>query len=118
MTQLRDPFDHQPDPAIARLLHDHLDPGDHAAFAERIRNQLREVPDSSWDILARWSRPGVAVAAGVGMLLGLWLTDEPAADPAMTLEDAIRPAAAPAQLFASGRPPTGDVVLSAVMNAR
>jgi hypothetical protein len=66
-------FDHQDDPELGRLLREHLEPADHSAFVARVRRavRLRHHADS-WDILARWLYPGMAAAAILGGLLGLW----------------------------------------------
>ena len=51
-----DPFDARPDAALGRLLREHLDAGDDAAFRARIEGALRSEADSSWTVLARWER--------------------------------------------------------------
>ena len=105
-----DPFDPGRDAELGQLLRECLEAPDNVAFSARLRAALHRMPqDTSWDVLARWARPGMAVAASIAFLVGLWLgRGAPRTEPA-TLGEAISPTGAPVQLFsASGglRPET------------
>jgi hypothetical protein len=70
-------------------------------------------PDSSWDVLGRWARPGIAAA--LAFLLGatVWfMLNSPADDP--TLADAMRPGDAPERFF-SPAAPDNELVLQVVL---
>jgi hypothetical protein len=90
-----DPFESRPDPVLGSLLRAHLDgDADHAAFAARVLARLAE-PGSLWEVLARWSRPGIAAAVLAVALAGYWLVlreaDADAAEPAAELAATDRP---------------------------
>lgn len=110
------PFGARPDPAIAQLLRTYLEAPDDVAFTERLRQRLLQHEDSSWEVLARWARPGLAAAACLALLVGAWLEIRRDAADAPAYEETIQPTGAPAQLFATSGPVTGDVVLAAVMD--
>ncbi|MBA2627775.1 MAG: hypothetical protein H0U85_07160 [Gemmatimonadales bacterium] len=113
---LHDPFDSRPDAALGRLLREHLDAGDDAAFVARVRAAVRKTGrDTSWDVLTRWARPGLA-AASVIIGIGLWLALNRAPD-TPSLAEAISPADAPAQMLA-GTQSGSDVVLAALMGGQ
>jgi hypothetical protein len=63
MTDPNTAFDHQPDPVLGAALRAALTPGDRAAFVARVRARLeRPVATPMMDVLARWSRIGIAAA--------------------------------------------------------
>ena len=63
-----------PDQALGRLLRESLEAEGAGAFVARVRQAIRlERRDSAIEVLARWTRPGVAAAALVAMGVGLWL---------------------------------------------
>jgi hypothetical protein len=93
------PFDPQRDEALGELLRAHLSSDDDAAFAARVRG------DTSWDVLARWARPGVAAAAGIAATIALWLA----------LSSAQAPAVEP---LAMDEPAGPDVVMAALLEVR
>lgn len=68
-----DAFDSRPDPALGALLRQHLG-GEHdnAEFAARV---LANLPSTGniWEVLARWSRPGIAALILASALTGYWL---------------------------------------------
>jgi hypothetical protein len=106
------PFDHERDAKLGELLRDYLEPSDTAGFVRRVMFQVRSA-DTSWEVLGRWARPGIAAA--VAFLLGvtLWFAlNQPADDP--TLADAMRPADAPAS-FLSAREPDNELMLQVVL---
>ena len=106
-----DPFDATPDLALGRLLREHLDAGNDAQFVARVRAALGARPDTSWDVLARWARPGLVAAASIVIGLGLWLAAQNTADVA-TLADAIQPAGAPTRILSGGQASGSDIVLA------
>jgi hypothetical protein len=106
------PFDHERDIRLGEAIRNYLEPADHAGFVRAVMLQVRSA-DSSWEVLGRWARPGVAAA--VAFLLGgaLWFAlNQPADDP--TLVDAMRPGDAPAS-FLSSAEPDNELVLQVVL---
>ena len=99
------------DPELGALLRAALDDGGDAAFAARVRAAIgRERRDGTWDVLARWLRPGLAAAAAIvlAVLMGTQLGP-------------LRQAAGPAladQLLAVDGAPGRDVVLVGLMDDR
>lgn len=68
----RNDFDTGPDRALGELLRSHLIAPDDAGFAVRVMERVRLTPrDSSWDVLARWTPRGLAVAAVMLLAVGL-----------------------------------------------
>lgn len=70
------PFSRGPDDELGRLLGAELAGPDAEAYLGRLRQYLAGLPerDSQWEVLARWARPGVLVAAmAAGFLLGVAL---------------------------------------------
>jgi hypothetical protein len=106
------PFDHERDTRLGEILRNHLEPGDQTGFVQALMLQVRSA-DTSWEVLSRWARPGVAAA--FAFLLGgaLWFTlNRPADDP--TLVDAMRPGDAP-ESFLSSAEPDNELVLQVVL---
>jgi len=108
-----DSFDHRPDPALGRLLREHLVPADHEEFVARMRAAARSeglgrraarpwLGPAALDLPDGWFRPGIAAAAAVlvGALVGVGVVD--GGSKQTWLADALRPAEAPAELFAAG----------------
>lgn len=106
-----DPFEATRDAALGRLLREHLDPGDDAQFVARVRAALRSERDTSWDVLARWARPGLVAAAAVVIGLGLWLATQAGRD-VPTLADAMQPSGAPTRVLSGGQETSSDMVLA------
>lgn len=110
-----DPFDPRPDPRLGHLLREHLEAPDHAAFVARVRAALAVPAVSSWDVLAGWTRPGLAAAAALALAAGLWFARSghltPAAD-----EPAV--ASGPAELVAAAQPPSVDGLLATALEGR
>ena len=105
-----DPFEATQDVALGRLLREHLDAGDEASFVARVRSAVAAERDTSWDVLARWARPGLVAAATIVIGLSLWLSAQ--RDPDVpTLADAIQPSGAPTRILAGAQEPRSDVVL-------
>ncbi|MEO8226526.1 MAG: hypothetical protein ABI637_03795 [Gemmatimonadota bacterium] len=108
-----EPFEARPDAVLGRLIREHLESGDDGAFVARVRAAVSAAErDTSWDVLARWVRPGLA-AASLVIGLGLWLALGGNTD-RVTLAEAISPASAPTQLF-GGAQTGSEVVIAALM---
>lgn len=105
-----DPFDATQDVALGRLLREHLDAGNEASFVARVRSAIAADRDTSWDVLARWARPGLVAAATIVIGLSLWLSAQRDTD-IPTLADAIQPTGAPMQVLAGAQETRSDVVL-------
>jgi hypothetical protein len=106
------PFDHERDAKLGDILRNHLEPGDHAGFVRSVMLQVRSV-DSSWEVLSRWARPGIAAAAAFLLGVTMWFAlNQQADDP--TLVDAMRPGNAPAS-FLSAAEPDNELMLQVVL---
>jgi hypothetical protein len=113
-------FDHRPDPELGAALRRALDPprGDEAAFVGRVMARydgaLAAATVPTWEVLAAWSRRGIALAAAAalaGFLLGRALqTSEPPA----TLDAALTPVA----LINATDPPDASVVFASFVDQR
>jgi len=84
------PFDQAPDPEIRALLLRQLDGPAPERFVRQVIAGLPDRPAAnSWEILARWARPGLAAAAITAVALGAWLatprSSEPVAEPLLEL---------------------------------
>lgn len=83
MTQ--NPFDHARDTELGALLRAHLDAGDHAAFAGRVRAALAaEAGAGPLEVLGAWLRPGIAAAAIIAIAAGWYITTGTRAEVAST----------------------------------
>ena len=114
-------FDHRPDPELGAALRRALDPprGDQTAFVARVMARydgaLAAATVPTWEVLAAWSRRGLAAAAAaavlVGFLLGraLWAPEPPA-----TLDAALTPVA----LINATDPPDASVVFASLVEQR
>ena len=123
-----DSFDHRPDPAIGRLLREHLVPQDDAEFVTRMQAAARHAGLGSraarpwrgvagWDVPDRWFRPGIAAAAAilVGALIGVGIVERGSRQ--MWLAESLRPAEAPAELFAADQRPDPQLLLRRLLEA-
>jgi hypothetical protein len=108
-----EPFDASPDRALGHLLREHLDPGNHDAFVARI---LAHRPAQVWDVLARWTRAGIAAAAIIGgiLALGSRTAERLSATDNLALSDAIAP---PSMLSVDSMPVAGGT-LTAILEER
>jgi hypothetical protein len=107
-----EPFDASPDRALGQLLWEHLDPGNHDAFVARL---LARRPAPMWDVLARWTRAGIAAAAIIGSILALGSrTADLSASDNLALSDAIAP---PSMLSVDSVPVAGGT-LTAILEDR
>jgi hypothetical protein len=106
------PFDHERDARLGELLRNQLEPSDHAGFVRAVMSQVRSA-DTSWEVLSRWARPGIAAAAAFLLGVTMWFAlNQPVDDP--TLVDAMRPGDAPAS-FLSAAEPDNVLVLQVVL---
>lgn len=119
-------FDHRPDPELGAALRRALDPprDDQAAFVARVMTRYDEalkmgtVP--TWEVLAAWSRRGLAAALVAalfgGFLLGRALqTPEPE-----TFDAAMAPTSGPgvAALVTATDPPDASIVFASLVEQR
>lgn len=118
-------FDHRPDPELGAALRRALEPADQVAFVARVLARydqaLAQATVPAWELLARWSRRGLAAAAAAAVLGGFLLGRELSApDAQATLDAAIAPVDGPgltALVTASG-PPDASVVFASLVEQR
>jgi hypothetical protein len=102
----KEAFASQPDPRLGRLLRACLDgDGRHEEFAARLRARLGDA-SSSWEVLARWARPGIAAAVLAAALLGYWL---------VLREDRLATPEMVGELAATDRPLDQDALIGDVL---
>jgi hypothetical protein len=90
MTAPLTPFDHRPDPVLGAALRDALQPRDRegAAFRARVLAAAAQAPDPVVDVLARWSRLGIAAAIVAALAAGALVgRTGRAAEPAVAVSD-------------------------------
>ena len=106
-------FDSTPDAELGALLLTGLSASDQEGFQRRIMASLvADARERSWEILARWARPGL-VAAGLAAaaLLGVVL--------GRAMLTPVESGVAPVQELIAGQPsPSGEILLSAVLEGR
>ncbi|HKA57634.1 MAG TPA: hypothetical protein VKD28_03400 [Gemmatimonadales bacterium] len=118
-------FDHRPDPQLGDALRAALEPENHAAFAARVManydRALEQASGPTWEVLASWFRPGVAVAVALiaGFVFGQAMLTPTPADTA-SLDTAMAPAEGPglAALVTAADPPDASVVFSSLVEQR
>ena len=73
MTTPLTPFDHRPDPVLGAALREALQPreGEGAAFRSRVLAAAKRAPVPVVDVLARWSRVGIAAAIVAALAAGV-----------------------------------------------
>ena len=120
-------FDHRPDPELGAALRRALDPPRHdqAAFVARVMarydSALAAATVPTWEVLAAWSRRGIALAAAaavvVGFLLGRALQTR---EPVETFDTAMAPASGPGltALVTATDPPDASVVFASLVEQR
>ncbi|HET7025196.1 MAG TPA: hypothetical protein VFI39_08345 [Gemmatimonadales bacterium] len=101
------PFDAGPDEALGALLRETLSRDDTALFVARVRRELPAMQVGAWDLLARWTRPGLVAAALVALAGGLWLSQRTTTGTVSS-----------ADLFASADQTPPDVLLTLSMEGR
>ena len=123
----RDAFDHRPDPVLGRALREALDAGaetDQRAFVARVMARYDETLERAtvptWEVLASWSRRGLAAAVIAALAVGFWFGR------AMLLpqesEDSIATAISPLErpgitaLMNAADPPDASIVLTSLVD--
>ncbi len=117
MRQL-DPFESAPDPALGRLLREHLDPDDHEAFVTRVLAAIGAAHPVAgyWEFVVRWSRPGIAAAVllAAGLALGVGSAFREETEP-VSLAEAISPAETAADVLTAQAPPGAALALTSML---
>lgn len=124
-----DSFDYRPDPALGRLLREHLVQGDDHDFVVRMQAAARQAglgrqPMPVWRTRAEWSvpdgwfRPGIAVAAALLFcaLVGARVVEHRSGT--ASLAEALRPAEAPSELFSADAQLDPQLLLSPLLEAQ
>ena len=120
-------FDHRPDPELGAALRRALDPArdDHAAFVARVMARydgaLAAATVPTWQVLAAWSRRGIAAAAAAAVLAGFLLGRALQAPEAPeTIDAAMAPTSGPglAALVTATDPPDASVVFTSLVEPR
>ena len=120
-------FDHRPDPELGEALRAALEPhGGQAEFVAgvmaRYEDAIGRAPAPAWQVLASWSRPGIAAALVAALIGGFMFgrTLMPGAGDAgetPAIEAAISPVEGPgiAALVPASDPPDASVVLTSLV---
>ena len=123
-------FDHRPDAELGKALRAALEPpGDQAAFVARVMAgydaALERATVPTWEVLASWSRRGVAAAlaaaAVAGFLLGSTIfSPQSGDDTPATMDAAMAPVEGPGltALVTANDPPDASVVLTSLVEQR
>jgi len=123
-------FDHRPDPELGGALRRALDPprDDQAAFVARVMARydgaLAAATVPTWEVLAAWSRRGIALAAAAailgGFLLGRALQTAEPPETFDTAMAAMAPTTGPGvtALVAATDPPDASVVFASLVEQR
>ena len=120
-------FDHRPDPELGAALRralNPIDPADEAAFVAgvmaRYDEALAAATVPTWEVLAAWSRRGIALAAAAAVLVGFLVgralqTPEPE-----TFDTAMAPTSGPgvAALVTATDPPDASIVFASLVEQR
>ncbi|SRR5258705_2556973 len=119
-------FDHRPDPELGAALRRALDRprDDQAAFVAgvmaRYDEALAAATVPTWEVLAAWSRRGIALAAAAAVLIGFLVgralqTPEPE-----TFDTAMAPTSGPgvAALVTATDPPDASIVFASLVEQR
>jgi hypothetical protein len=114
-------FDHRPDPELGAALRRALDPprDDQAAFVARVMARydgaLAAATVPTWEVLAAWSRRGIAAAAAAAVLAGFLVARAvQAPEPPEVLDAALTPVA----FINATDPPDASVVFAALVEQR
>ena len=123
-------FDHRPDSELGSALRRALDPprDDQAAFVARVMARydgaLAAATVPTWEVLAAWSRRGIALAAAAAILAGFLLGRAlQTPDPTETFDTAMAamaPTTGPGvtALVAATDPPDASVVFASLVEQR
>jgi hypothetical protein len=108
MTTPLTPFDHRPDPVLGAALRDALQPRGQggATFRDRVLAAVERTPVPVVDVLARWSRFGIAAAVVAALAAGaLVARNGRQAESAVSRSD-------PGALIAGVQSPDADMLLA------
>jgi hypothetical protein len=124
-------FDHRPDPELGAALRAALEPpqDDQARFVARVMarydDALERTTVPTWEVLASWSRRGIAAAAVAALLAGFllgrgMLTPAAGADTTASLDAAMAPTSGPGltALVTAVDPPDASVVFASFEEPR
>ncbi len=118
-------FDHRPDPELGAALRQALEAEDQAGFVARVLARYDAALETSsvptWEVLAAWSRRGIAAAAAAAVLAGFLLGRALHAPEApATLDAAFAPTGGPglAALVTAADPPDASVVFASLVEPR
>lgn len=121
-------FDHRPDPELGAALRAALDSADDdRAFVARVMARydaaLERASMPAWEVLAAWSRRGLAAAALIAVIGGFVLGRSvlaPAADSTATIDAAMAPADGPGltALMTADDPPDASIFLTSLVEPR
>lgn len=112
MSESQLPFDAQPDEELGALLRQHLGAGDDPRFIARLRDAVLQADRAeSWEVLAGWARPWL-LAAGLAAAAVMWMV--------MTRDGraSLGPELVPVRELIAGQPPSGEILISAVLEGR
>ena len=107
------PFDHERDTYLGGVLREHLEAKDHNGFVRRVMQGIHPA-DSSWEVLGRWARPGVAAACAFLTGVMVWFALNGLPESPASLADAVRPGDAPERLFSASQP-DNELMLEVVL---
>lgn len=125
--QERDAFDHRPDPVLGAALRAALDAEtDQRAFVARLMARYDETLQRStvptWEVLASWSRRGIAAALVAAVAAGFWFGRAVLipAESDESIATAISPIERPGltALLTAVDPPDASVVLTSLVDQR
>jgi len=119
-------FDHRPDPELGAVLRRALDPprGDQAAFLARVMARydgaLAAATVPTWEVLAAWSRRGLALAAAAAVLVGFLVGRALQRPEPETFDAAMAPTSGPGvtALVTATDPPDASVVFASLVEQR
>ncbi len=122
-------FDHRPDPELGAALRRALDPqrDDQAAFVARVMagydGALAAATVPTWEVLAAWSRRGLALAAAAAVLVGFLVGRAlQTPEPLETFDTAMAPAGGQGggltALVTATDPPDASVVFASLVEQR
>ena len=119
-------FDHRPDPELGGALRRALDPprNDQAAFVARVMARydgaLAAATVPTWEVLAAWSRRGIAAALVAAVVGGFLLGRALQSPEPETFDAAMAPTSGPgvAALVTATDPPDASIVFASLVEQR
>jgi hypothetical protein len=119
-------FDHRPDPELGAALRRALDPprDDQAAFVARVMARYDEALTAgtvpTWEVLAAWSRRGLAAAAAAAVLIGFLVGRSlQMSDPPETFDTAMASSSGPGlTALVTASDPDASVVFASLVEQR